>query len=41
MKIANMKKEEKIRLLRYLKGLRDQEGDMFVDFLNANPLLAE
>jgi len=28
-------------LLRYLKTLRDQEGQMFVDFLNAKPLLAE
>ena len=39
-KIAMLKKEEKIKLLfRYLKLLRDQEGQIFVDFLDTNPWL--
>lgn len=38
-KIAMLKKEEKIKLFRYLKLLRDQEGQIFVDFLDTNPWL--
>jgi RNA recognition motif-containing protein len=40
-KLSSLKKEEKIKVYRYLKQLRDQEGQMFVDFLDANPWLSE
>lgn len=36
-----MKKDEKVKLYRYLKQLREQEGQMFIDFLDANPWLTE
>ena len=35
-KIGNMKREDKIKLLRYLKNLKEEEGELFVQFLQQN-----
>ena len=40
-RFSSLKNEEKNKFFAYLRNLKDQEGEMFEEFLEANPELVE